>query len=131
MHPENVNSFSETTVYSDQIIGCTISLLNQSAAVDAESHLLQHVSPSGVKNTSQWSSWHPEVAPANATTVSAPLQSTKIAPRAEDTSPPAEQDPATPIADGPSIDHPRRAGMMNTMLNGVGDETRPLAGGGE
>lgn len=54
---KNVDNFSETVVYSIQIIGCTISLINQSAAVDAESHLLQHVSPSGVKSTSQWSSW--------------------------------------------------------------------------
>ncbi|KAK0433722.1 hypothetical protein EV421DRAFT_1378551 [Armillaria borealis] len=94
---KNVDNFGETVVYSIQIIGCTISLINQSAAVDAESHLLQHVSPSGVKSTSQWSSWQPETAPVNATTVSVSLQNTKIAPRAEDTSPPAPTiaDPVT------------------------------------
>lgn len=51
---KNVSDFSEAVVPSIQIIGCTISLINQSAAVDGESHLLQHVSPSGVKSTSQW-----------------------------------------------------------------------------
>ncbi|KAK0477627.1 hypothetical protein IW261DRAFT_1420912 [Armillaria novae-zelandiae] len=96
---KNVSDFSETVVPSIQIIGCTISLINQSAAVDAESHLLQHVSPSGVKSTSQWLSWQPEAAPANATAVSVSSQSTKIAPRAEDT---VEQDRT------PAITHPVR-----------------------
>ncbi|KAK0200465.1 hypothetical protein DFS33DRAFT_158641 [Desarmillaria ectypa] len=94
----NVSNFSETAVYSMQIIGCTISLINQSAAIDAESHLLQHVLPSGMKNTSQWSAWQPDAVPAKATTVSASSQSTKIAGRAEETS--TEQyDLSSPIAD--------------------------------
>ncbi|PBK88743.1 hypothetical protein ARMGADRAFT_355987 [Armillaria gallica] len=99
---KNVNNSSETEVYSIQIIGCTISLINQSAAVDAESHLLQHVSPLGVKNASQWSSWQPDVVPAKATTVSVSSQSATIAVRAEEITPPAEQQDATPtIADPP------------------------------
>lgn len=108
---KNVSDFSEAVVPSIQIIGCTISLINQSAAVDGESHLLQHVSPSGVKSTSQWLSWQPEAAPANATAVSVSSQSTKIAPRAEDT---VEQDRT------PAITHPVR-----TMAPAV-EQTNPI-----
>ncbi|KAK0444998.1 uncharacterized protein EV420DRAFT_979905 [Desarmillaria tabescens] len=94
----NASNFSESAVYSMQIIGCTISLINQSAAIDAESHLLQHVSPSGVKNTSQWSSWQPGSIPAKVSTVSALSQSTKITGRAEETAPPAPPGSNSPPA---------------------------------
>ncbi len=33
--------------------------------------------------------------------------------------------------DMPTVAHLRKAGMVNTSLDDVGDETRPLAGGGE
>ncbi|KAK0433723.1 hypothetical protein EV421DRAFT_1378685 [Armillaria borealis] len=33
--------------------------------------------------------------------------------------------------DRPTVEHLRKAGMVNTSLDGVGDETRPLARGGE
>ncbi|KAK0477569.1 hypothetical protein IW261DRAFT_1632962, partial [Armillaria novae-zelandiae] len=63
---KNVNYFDEATVYTMQVIGCTITLINQTAVVDAQTHLLKRVYPSGRKTSSTWSQWNPETIPANA-----------------------------------------------------------------
>ncbi|KAK0186945.1 hypothetical protein F5146DRAFT_1141798 [Armillaria mellea] len=61
-----------------QVIGCTITLINQTAVVDAQSHLLKRVYPSGRKTSSTWSQWNPETIPANATVSSSPDGATTI-----------------------------------------------------
>ncbi|PBK60961.1 hypothetical protein ARMSODRAFT_1026046 [Armillaria solidipes] len=73
-----VNYFDEATVYTMQVIGCTITLINQTAVVDAQSHLLKRVYPSGRKTSSTWSQWNPETIPANATVSSSPDGATTI-----------------------------------------------------
>ncbi|KAK0502545.1 hypothetical protein EDD18DRAFT_1347163 [Armillaria luteobubalina] len=71
MHPGslkgNISYFNEATVYTMQVISCTVTLINQTAIVDAQSHLLQCVYPVGWKMSSTWSQWNPETIPANMT----------------------------------------------------------------
>ncbi|KAK0485361.1 hypothetical protein EDD18DRAFT_1111509 [Armillaria luteobubalina] len=71
MHPGslkgNISYFNEATVYTMQVISCTVTLINQTAIVDAQSHLLQCVYPVGWKMSSTWSQWNPETIPANTT----------------------------------------------------------------
>ncbi|KAK0445046.1 uncharacterized protein EV420DRAFT_1721221 [Desarmillaria tabescens] len=69
---KNVSYFDEAIVYTMQVIGCTVTLINQTATVDAQSHLLQRIYPSGRKISSTWSQWNPETVPANATVSSSP-----------------------------------------------------------
>ncbi|KAK0477568.1 hypothetical protein IW261DRAFT_266361 [Armillaria novae-zelandiae] len=81
----NVSYFDEATVYTMQVIGCTVTLINQTAVVDAQSHLLQRVYPLGRKTSSIWSQWNPETIPANATVSSSPQGTTTIYARSEPT----------------------------------------------
>ncbi|KAK0436002.1 hypothetical protein EV421DRAFT_1147129 [Armillaria borealis] len=81
----NVSYFDEATVYTMQVIGCTVTLINQTAVVDAQSHLLQRVYPLGRKTSSTWSQWNPETIPANATVSSSPQGTTTIYARSEPT----------------------------------------------
>ncbi|KAK0445037.1 uncharacterized protein EV420DRAFT_1648554 [Desarmillaria tabescens] len=58
--------------------GCTVTLINQTAVVDAQSHLLQRVYPPGRKTSSTWSQWNPQTIPANATVSSSPQAQTPL-----------------------------------------------------
>ncbi|KAK0502541.1 hypothetical protein EDD18DRAFT_1458709 [Armillaria luteobubalina] len=75
---KNVSYFDEATVYTMQVISCTITLINRMVVVDAQSHLLKHVYPSGRKTSSTWSQWNPEMIPANAKVPSSPDGATTI-----------------------------------------------------
>ncbi|KAK0470279.1 uncharacterized protein EV420DRAFT_103005 [Desarmillaria tabescens] len=80
---KNVSYFDETTVYTMQLIGCTVTLVNQSAVVDAQTRLLRDVHPLGHKVSSTWSQWDPVMIPGNATVSSSPKSSTAILGRGE------------------------------------------------
>jgi hypothetical protein len=47
------------------IIGCTLSIINQSAVVDAKTKRLISVQPVAIKTTSEWRIWEPLSAPNN------------------------------------------------------------------
>ncbi|KAK0216578.1 hypothetical protein EDD85DRAFT_942889 [Armillaria nabsnona] len=81
----NISYFDEATVYTMQVIGCTVTLINQTAIVDAQSHLLQRIYPLGRKTSSTWSQWNPETIPTNATVSSSPQGTTTIYARSEPT----------------------------------------------
>ncbi|KAK0200509.1 hypothetical protein DFS33DRAFT_1397253 [Desarmillaria ectypa] len=81
----NVSYFDDATVYTMQVIGCTVTLINQTAVVDAQSHLLQRVYPLGRKTSSTWSQWNPETIPTNATVSSSPQGTTTVYARSEPT----------------------------------------------
>ncbi|KAK0204400.1 hypothetical protein DFS33DRAFT_1423374 [Desarmillaria ectypa] len=82
---KNDSYFDETTVYTMQLIGCTVTLVNQSAVVDAQTRLLQDVHPLGHKTSSTWFQWDPAMSLGNATVSSSPKSSTAILGRGERT----------------------------------------------
>ncbi|KAK0204404.1 hypothetical protein DFS33DRAFT_1382291 [Desarmillaria ectypa] len=153
---ENVSYFDETTVYTMQIIGCTVTQTNQSAVVDAQSHLLKRIYPSGHKTTSTWAKWDPATIPANATVSSSPEGTTTIygrgeqttvssiafrkrqatgTPAANPTSAPAPQDPnPTPAPAQGSPDQNAPGGTIPYLLPPQGSTSEPApvqnAGGG-
>lgn len=43
-----------------QVIGCAVTVVNQSAAADVQTRLLQDVHPRGRKTSSTWAQWDPQ-----------------------------------------------------------------------
>ncbi|KAK0444035.1 hypothetical protein EV421DRAFT_2035066 [Armillaria borealis] len=133
---ENVGYFNETTVYTMQIIGCTVTQINQSAVVDAQSHLLKRIYPSGHKTTSTWAKWDPETIPANATVSSSPKGTTTIFGRGEAT---AKSDAAlrerqatdTPAANPTTAPAPQDPNPAPAPAQGNTPEPAPAGGGGQ
>ncbi|KAK0472100.1 hypothetical protein IW261DRAFT_1597081 [Armillaria novae-zelandiae] len=133
---ENVSYFNETTVYTMQIIGCTVTQINQSAVVDAQSHLLKRIYPSGHKTTSAWAKWDPETIPANATVSSSPKGTTTIFGRGEETAiseaalgeRQATDTPAANPTTGPAPQDPNPA---PAPAQGNTPEPSPAGGGGQ
>ncbi|KAK0494038.1 hypothetical protein EDD18DRAFT_1403012 [Armillaria luteobubalina] len=133
---ENVGYFNETTVYTMQIIGCTVTQINQSAVVDAQTHLLKRIYPSGHKTTSTWAKWVPETIPANATVSSSPKGTTTIFGRGEETAiskaalaeRQATDTPAANPTTGPAPQDPNPA---PAPAQGNTPEPAPAGGGGQ
>ncbi|KII84282.1 hypothetical protein PLICRDRAFT_32355 [Plicaturopsis crispa FD-325 SS-3] len=64
LQPPMVNQINDTTsrtLYSLQLLGCTLSLVEQQAIVDAQRKSLVAASPSATKTASEWTNWHPEL----------------------------------------------------------------------